>query len=149
MQNEIANELERLLDFAQSEFKTGEKTAWELKPAPLKWSKKEILGHLVDSAQNNLRRFVVSQYQENDKIVYQQDEWVKSQHYQQAAVEEIVLLWVLLNKQLARTLRQIPADKWEHTCDTGKGAQELHSLIFLADDYIKHLKHHLNQILQK
>ena len=28
------------------------------KPAPNKWSKKEILGHLIDSAANNHQRFM-------------------------------------------------------------------------------------------
>ena len=43
------------------------------KPNPDKWSKKEILGHLVDSAQNNTRRFIVAQYEENPRIGYDQD----------------------------------------------------------------------------
>ena len=38
------------------------------KPHPEKWSKKEILGHLVDSAQNNIRRFVVAQYEDCPRI---------------------------------------------------------------------------------
>jgi len=35
------------------------------KPAPNKWSKKEIIGHLIDSALTNSRRFIVAQYEEN------------------------------------------------------------------------------------
>lgn len=39
--------------------------AWLYKPAPDKWSRKEILGHLADSAHSNIRRFVVAQYEDN------------------------------------------------------------------------------------
>jgi hypothetical protein len=53
-----------------------------LKPAPGKWSLKEIIGHLVDSAQNNIRRFVTVQYQTNPHVVYGQDTWVSVQSYQ-------------------------------------------------------------------
>jgi hypothetical protein len=52
-----------------------------LKPAPEKWSKKEILGHLVDSAQTNIRRFVVAQYEEQPHIVYAQNAWVTAANY--------------------------------------------------------------------
>lgn len=133
---------------AQIQFSTIADHEWSLKPSPVKWSKKEILGHLVDSAQNNLRRFVVSQYQQNDKVYYHQNEWVKYQNYQEADTKDILALWALLNKQLARTLVNIPADRLKHTCDTGKTKQELYSLEFLAEDYLVHLKHHLSQILQ-
>src|ERR1700753_2074239 len=54
---------------------TEETYAW--KPHPHKWSKKEILGHLVDSAQNNIRRFIVAQYEDTPVIGYDQDAWVR------------------------------------------------------------------------
>src|SRR5580693_8174910 len=60
------------VDFAPELLKIGEED-FSYKSDPSKWSKKEILGHLVDSAQNNIRRFVVSQYEDIPKIVYQQD----------------------------------------------------------------------------
>jgi len=55
--------------------------AFSLEPGPGKWSKKEILGHLVDSAQNNIRRFVVAQYETLPTIRYDQDQWVKLAGY--------------------------------------------------------------------
>ncbi len=44
------------------------------KPIPSKWSKKEILGHLIDSAQTNIRRFVLGQYEEQPYLVYEQNQ---------------------------------------------------------------------------
>ena len=116
------------------------------KPSPTKWSKKEILGHLVDSAQNNLQRFVRGQYENTPKIVYTQDEWVKLQHYKDYEKEELIQLWVSLNLHLCRTLSVMDPANYERQCDTGKPDTELHTLSFLADDYLKHMRHHLEQI---
>jgi len=47
------------------------------KPAAGKWSKQEILGHLIDSATNNHQRFVRMQIDNNITLPkYKQDEWV-------------------------------------------------------------------------
>jgi hypothetical protein len=40
------------------------------KPAPGKWSKKEIPGHLVDSANNNHQRFLRAQFEDVPAIFY-------------------------------------------------------------------------------
>ncbi|MDV7698522.1 DinB family protein [Chryseobacterium soli] len=61
-------------------FETISEEEWSHKISPEKWSKKEILGHLCDSAFTNIRRFVITQYKENENIVYDQDLWVKAQN---------------------------------------------------------------------
>ena len=75
---------------------------WSAKPDPTKWSKKEVLGHLIDSAQNNLRRLIVTQYQPNDKIIYEQNKWVEANQYQTMSTRDIIDLWRLLNLQYHR-----------------------------------------------
>ncbi len=113
------------------------------KPSADKWSKKEILGHLIDSAQTNIRRFVVAQYEENPHIVYAQNFWVSAAGYQHYYTNDLVALWILLNKHACRVLQNIPESATGSTCLTG----ELHTIEWLAADYNKHLLHHLNQIL--
>lgn len=142
-----ATNLDSLLLLVHAEFLKVTESEWLAKTQPDKWSKKEILGHLIDSAQNNLRRLVVTQYQPNDKIVYRQDEWVKLQNYQAAKVEELMSLWMLLNKQLVRTIKAIPPGQEDNTCDTGLQEPQLRTLSFLIDDYVAHLTHHVRQIL--
>lgn len=142
----IASALRQIVARALAEFETVPAADWEPRPGPGKWSKKEIVGHLIDSAQNNLRRFVVSQYQPNDNIIYRQDNWVSSQNYQAAPLDEVLALWRLLNLQIARTLENVPDDKRSNTCNTGKGDPELHTIEWLAEDYLVHLEHHLRQI---
>lgn len=143
-----AQEISQLTNKFHTYFKTISKDDWELKTSPGKWSRKETLGHLADSALTNLRRFIVTQYKQNDNIVYEQDEWVKRQGYQQMAIEDIITLWVALNKQIVQVVNAMPEHVLGNTCDTGKGEQQLHTLQFLIDDYISHMLHHLEQISQ-
>lgn len=113
------------------------------KPNPSKWSKKEIMGHLVDSAQNNIRRFVVAQYEQEPHIVYSQDQWVSLARYQQYELSDLVHLWWLLNKHLAFILKNMSPEMEQRLCRT----EGLHTLEWLARDYVKHLKHHIHQVL--
>ena len=114
-----------------------------MKPSPSKWSKKEIIGHLIDSAQNNIRRFIVAQYEENALIIYKQDEWVSVNNYQSYTLSNLIQLWYLLNKQIATLLSNLSEKELNRTSKT----DSVHTVEWLAADYIKHLKHHLHQIL--
>lgn len=118
------------------------------KPHPKKWSKIEVLGHLIDSAQNNLRRFICSQYESSPpRIIYDQDFWVASNQYSNAKKENIIQLWILLNDRIYEILKTMEVVQYNKECNTGKNTPQLHSLQWLADDYLKHMKHHLNQII--
>lgn len=120
------------------------------KALPNKWSKKEVLGHLVDSAQNNLRRFICSQYESTPShIMHDQDFWVKANGYAQASKDDVIKLWRLSNDQIGRILEAVPAPDYQRTSDTGKEAPQLRTIEWLAKDYVKHMKHHLNQIIPK
>ena len=116
-----------------------------VKPGPGKWSKKEIIGHLVDSAQNNIRRFIVAQYEYVPTIVYQQDAWVALSGYQDYPSANLVALWRLLNLHMVSVLRQVSLMAASRKCDT-RSAQ-VHTIEWLAADYCNHLLHHLHQVL--
>jgi hypothetical protein len=119
---------------------------WDFKIREDNWSKKEIIGHLIDSAQINLQRFIRCTYEKDFKLVYAQDEWVTAAHYKNAEIKEVLDLWILLNRQIIRTLINYPLDRIEATCDTGKTDVQLHNVKWLADDYVRHMQHHLRQI---
>lgn len=146
---EAKDEILALVDEALLNFKNLTDEDWNAKTNPAKWSKKELLGHLIDSASNNLRRLIVGQYEQGTKIVYDQDKWVAYQKYQQLDVEYLQALWKLMNHQVANVIENIPQSKLDHTCDTGIGKAEVHSLVYFIEDYIVHLKYHLNQIIDK
>ena len=116
------------------------------KPAPGKWSKQEILGHLIDSAINNLKRFTDTQYfpQPYTVIRYNQDELVAINRYQQLPLEHLLQLWSILNKQIVNIISTIPADKLPYTVIIPSGDSK--TLEWLAIDYVEHMEHHLKQI---
>src|ERR1700730_10332826 len=109
-----------------------EKT-WSHKPGPGKWSKKEIIGHLVDSAQNNIRRFVVAQYEDVPFIVYRKDEWVTIADYQNYPSKDLIELWSLLNRHICHILLNISAECAQRRSATG--GQQPHTIEWLAEDY--------------
>ena len=113
------------------------------KPSPSKWSGKEYLGHLVDSAQSNIRRFVVAQHEDKPHIVYAQEKWVIASNYQEYPAKDLIELWVLLNKHIVIVLKNMPEEMYGREVLTG----DVHSIIWLAEDYNKHLLHHLHQVL--
>jgi hypothetical protein len=116
------------------------------KPAPNKWSKQEILGHLIDSAVNNLKRFTDAQYlpQPYTVIRYNQDELVLINGYQQLPSTHLLQLWTVLNEQVLNVLSNIPPEKLAYTIITPAG--DAHTLEWLAIDYVEHMEHHLKQL---
>ncbi|HZP33216.1 MAG TPA: DinB family protein [Candidatus Acidoferrales bacterium] len=112
-----------------------------------KWVKKEILGHLIDSAVNNHQRFVRAQL--SGRLVwpgYEQDRWVAVQKYRERSWAEIVILWEQLNRHLAHVMANVPAERLGTKCVIGEG--EPVTLEWLMSDYVRHLRHHLDQILR-
>lgn len=144
----ITDELHQIIESFPQKLQALTEVEFAVKPDPLKWSKKEILGHLVDSAQNNLRRFICSQYEGvPPKITYDQDFWVIANDYRTIEKNDVIMLWKLTNHSIIRVLSNISPENYRKQIDTGKHSVVLHDVSFLAKDYVKHMKHHLNQIL--
>ncbi len=117
-----------------------------VKPAPGKWSKKEIIGHLLDSAANNHQRFVrVLLYDDLELPGYEQERWVAAQGYQDTAWAELLLFWKSYNEHLVRLAARLPAESLARTVRIGGGAAV--TLGFLVEDYLRHMQKHLRQIL--
>jgi hypothetical protein len=144
---EIPAQLSVMIDDFEKQFLKINSEKFSEKPLPEKWSKKEELGHLIDSAHNNLRRFIVTQYEILPNISYNQEMWVKASDYQNQQPENLIALWKLLNKQIVVVLQNCPPKKSELLCETGKMFSDKRSIKWLAEDYIKHLQHHLHHIL--
>lgn len=109
------------------------------------WSRKQVLGHLIDSASNNHQRFVRAALQPSlDFPGYDQDGNIRVQAPQEADWSLLVSLWAAYNRYLAHIIARLPAAKRETVCRIGPG--EPVTLDFLAKDYVRHLLHHLNQI---
>ena len=114
--------------------------------SPGKWSRKQILGHLVDSAANNDQRFIRIQYQNEPVIFYEQDEWVRLQYYNKENSEELIELWRVYNLHLLHIIKNTSVENLTKNGVSKAGMKN--SLCWYITDYVEHLEHHLKQIFQ-
>lgn len=109
------------------------------------WSRKQVLGHLIDSASNNHQRFVRASLQDSlDFPAYDQDGNIRMQAPQEAEWPLLVSLWATYNRYLAHIIARLPASKLETICRIGTGKPT--TLRFIATEYLTHMLHHLRQI---
>ncbi len=114
------------------------------KSAPGKWSKKEILGHLIDSATNNHQRFIRAQFENIPTISYDQDNWNKLSHYNLIDSKQLIQFWEMYNRHLIEIGMRIPEYSLTRECIAGG---EKHTIEWLFNDYVKHMEYHLSQIV--
>ena len=157
------NRIEKLLPKVNSYYKLLSDEDVNFKKSPDKWSKKEILGHLSDSAINNLSRFIKAQYapQPFKIIEYDQDEWVRAAHYQDMSINEVLAFWESVNRTIVMVLKYFPSEMLKYECYldgetfniytkkeipeyTGTGG--MRTIHWLIDDYVAHMEYHLKQI---
>ena len=155
MRSSPENNLRATLTRVVPRMRTARDEDCERRPAPGKWSAKELLGHLIDSASNNHPRFVEAAAR--DDLVfdgYDQDQWVAAQHYQDMPWLELVTLFESLNLHLARVMEAVPTVVRErlvrvHSLDRiawrPVPVDAPATLEYLMADYVDHLEHHLAQ----
>jgi hypothetical protein len=151
-----ADDLRRAVEEALLALRAIDEDASARRPAPGKWSPRELIGHLIDSASNNHQRFVRAHFV--DALVfpgYDQDAWVAAQGYADAPWLELVELWRLFNLQLARVFEATPTElaerEWAvHNLDViafrTVPASEPATVAYFAHDYVEHLRHHLRAL---
>lgn len=122
-----------------------------------KWSPREIIGHLIDSASNNHQRFVRAQF--TDDLVfagYEQEGWVRVQNYQGEQWADLVQLWKLYNQHLLHLVSRVPEEtrmklRYKHNlhqlASESLSESEPVTLDWFIRDYLDHMKKHLKQIL--
>lgn len=118
------------------------------KSAVDKWSKQEILGHLIDSAINNLKRFTDIQFspQPYQVMSYKQNELVIANNYQALPLDHLLQLWQSLNRQIIYIVKYIPEEKMDFKVDPQYHPKEIKTLSWIIADYVAHLEHHLKQV---
>jgi hypothetical protein len=137
----LATELRRLIAAADGFFFNipAETAAHPLFPD--KWSIQQTVGHLIDSAANNIQRVVRLQLAPELTLPgYQQNEWINVQHYDLESWDELRTLLVALNRHLAHIIEHADASAFTHVWHYSEGDL---TLGFIIEDYIAHLRHHL------
>jgi hypothetical protein len=155
--NDWLNDFRQTIDSACEKLAQIDETASQQPRAEDHWSSKQIIGHLIDSATNNHARFVLGQLK--DDLVfpgYDQDGWVRTNHYQERAWSDLIQLWRSYNLHLHHLMSHADQTKLSTPCTlhtlqeiafkTVPQAQPV-TLEYLMKDYVDHMKHHLAQIL--
>jgi len=150
------SQLRHVMEQANLQLESIHESQAALRLKPGSWSMKEILGHLIDSASNNHKRFVVAKLVHHLEFDgYAQEDWVRVQRYEDRAWADLVDLWVALNLHIAHTLEAttdevLDLQREHHNLETiawkTLPANEPATLRYFAEDYKLHLEHHLRQI---
>ncbi|QOY86217.1 DinB family protein [Paludibaculum fermentans] len=109
------------------------------------WLKKQELGHLLDSAQNNHQRIAIAALEGRyEGPTYAQNAWVDLHGYAEMPWSHLLRHWEERNWMLGRLIARIPEERLSAQVILGGGApMRLEAWI---DDYIQHLQHHVETI---
>ncbi|HMG36428.1 MAG TPA: nitroreductase family protein [Blastocatellia bacterium] len=115
------------------------------KPEPAAWSRKQELGHLIDSAANNHQRIVRAQIESGLALPgYDGDRWVEIHRYQERNWVDLIDMWRELNHQLLRAAESVAEPAWSNTLTIGDSQEMTLGYVFV--DYLRHMADHLRHI---
>lgn len=140
--------LQRLLNTGAEYFLSSSEVSVSRKESSEKWSKKEELGHLIDSGISNLQRFTEIQFEDKPYKIrkYNQNALVIANDYQHAAISELIELWTAVNHRILKVMEQQTEETLGYAVELER---EVYSdLRFLMNDYVDHMEHHLNKIFE-
>ena len=138
----ISNAVHEIMDY----FKGTAEEEVISKPSPEKWSKQEILGHLIDSALHNIVRVAEVQFMDKpfQRPGYDQDALVKANKYQHANLSQLIQVFEGLNQHMMFLISTQTNDTLAYEIEfQGK----TNNLRFWIEDYVSHLEHHARQII--
>jgi hypothetical protein len=139
--NEL-KDLDAILKVVPGRLREINKEAAARRPAPNKWSPKQELGHLIDSAMNNHQRIVRGVVEDSLHFAgYDGDYWVERHAYQERDWHDLISFWTAVNQQMLQAGRSAPEEGWLHTCSVGNSSPVTVGFIF--KDYVAHMLHHL------
>ena len=159
LMNKIVEKLDDVISSSAEKLNEITEGEGRLPYASGKWTRKEVLGHLIDSAANNHRRFVLAQLKDDLLFEgYSQDDWVNVQKYSDESWDGLIKLWKAYNAHILHLIKAIP----ENILRKKESTHNLHEIAWkdfrrdipasfeeLIDDYIDHMQHHMNQIFSQ
>jgi hypothetical protein len=144
----VIDRLQQHINLAPSKFLKFSETELRRKPAPDKWSKKELLGHSIDSAANNHHRFIKIQFLPSPFFVegYAQNDWVRIQNYNEKDTEQLVELWKVYNEHILYIMQNTPEENLKIKIKAEDPFENADTLFLLMKDYVDHMDHHLKNL---
>jgi hypothetical protein len=144
----VVKRLQEHINIVPSKFLKYSEEELRRNPEPNKWSKKELLGHLIDSATNNHLRFIKIQFMPEPLFVegYAQNDWVRIQKYNEIDTQHLVNFWKIYNEHILFIIQNTPEEKLNLKITAEQPFEEAETLFLLMKDYVDHIDHHLNQI---
>lgn len=134
------NKFEEIIGSFYNQMNAVESEKTGIKLAEDKWSLREIVGHLIDSASNNHQRFVRLQFEDLLGFPpYDGEEWIKAQNYNGMGWNLLVALWLDYNQMLLKVIENIDEVAFENVWVKGETAIPLKELI---PDYYRHIELH-------
>ncbi|MGP8245091.1 MAG: DinB family protein [Bryobacteraceae bacterium] len=107
----LSEELLNAVNSAAAKLETLSEAAAAAPALPGGWSRKQLLGHLVDSASNNQQRFVRAALADSLEFpAYDTDRWSGLEDPQHVAWPTLLALWTNYNRYLAHLIAHLPAD---------------------------------------
>ena len=111
---------------------------------------KQIVGHMIDSATNNIHRIVHLQYQPSPLVfpdyanLGNNDRWIAIQDYKSENWNDLVQLWKYLNIHIVHVINHVNPDKLTNEWITALNVKV--SLKSMIQNYTGHIRLHLNEI---
>jgi len=146
----VVDRLQEDINLVPAEFLKYPEGELRRKPAPDKWSKKELLGHLIDSAANNHHRFIKIQFMPQPYFVegYAQNDWVRIQNYNEKDTQSLVNLWKTYNEHILFIIQNTPEENLKIKINAEDPFENADTLFLLMKDYVDHMDHHFKQIFR-
>lgn len=118
---------------------------WDFKPAPDRWSIREIVFHVADADVNGYIRCRTAIAEPGKRIMaYDQDRWTKALNHEGRSVKDALELFALIRKITTRLLRSLPDATWAHTIDHSENG--IMTLDRWLEIYERHPRSHIEQI---
>ena len=137
-------ELNSIINDFYSRYKDLDNETASKRPGADKWTLKEIVGHLIDSASNNQQRFV--RLQIVDELVFpgygkDNSKWLEIEKYNELNFSDIILLWKQYNVLIGNIIKEVDESKLGNYWSKSDGDKI--TLKDLMIDYVRHLKDHI------